>query len=126
MGVRLLYLVRHGQYADDGSEVDDGALTDVGVQQSTLAGERLAGTPFAAIHHSTTQRATQSASLIAARLPGVPVHGSDLLRDFLPTGPDPTTMPAAHLEFLATFPAEALAEGPARAAAALERFARPS
>ena len=35
-------------------------------------------------------------------------------------------MPTAHLEFLAAFPAEALAEGPARAAAALERFAQPS
>jgi probable phosphoglycerate mutase len=126
MGIRLLYLVRHGQYADGGSDVDDGPLTEVGVQQSTLVRERLAGTPFAAIYHSTTERATQCASLISAGLPGVPVHGSDLLRDFLPTGPDPTTMTATHLEFLAAFPAEALAEGPGRAAAAIERFARPA
>jgi len=126
MGTRLLYLVRHGQYADGGTDVDDGPLTEVGIEQSTVVGARLAGTRFAAIHHSTMERATQSASLIAAQLPGVPVHGSDLLRDFLPTGPDPTTMPAAHLEFLAAFPAEALAEGPPRAAAALERFAGPS
>jgi broad specificity phosphatase PhoE len=66
MGSRLLYLVRHGEYVDGGTDIDDGPLTEAGVRQSTLVGERLAGVPFAAVHHSTMERATQSASLIAA------------------------------------------------------------
>src|SRR5688572_4759572 len=119
MATRLLYLVRHGEYADDGAGEDDGPLTEAGVRQSTLVGERLATVPLAAVHHSPTQRATQSTALVAAPLHGVPVHGSDLLRDFLPTGPDPSTMSAAELEFLATASPAELAEGPGRAAAAL-------
>jgi len=124
--MRLLYLVRHGQYADDGTGQDDGPLTDVGVRQSTSVGERLAGVPFAAVFHSPTRRATQTTEIIAAGLPGVPVHGSELLRDFLPTGPDPSTMSAPELAFLAQATPEELAEGPVRAAAALDRFAGPA
>jgi probable phosphoglycerate mutase len=126
MGVRLLYLVRHGEYADDGTGQDDGPLTEVGVQQSTLVGERLAGAPFAAVFHSPTRRATQTTELIAARLAGVPVKTAEELADFLPTGPDPEVMSPFELRFLATATAEELADGPARAAAALERFAGPT
>lgn len=125
MGVRLLYLVRHGQYVDDGTGQDDGPLTDVGVEQSISVGERLAGVPFAAAFHSPTRRATQTTELIAARLAGVPVNVSEELRDFLPTGPDPAVMSRFELRFMATATDEELAEGPMRAAAAIERFAGP-
>jgi len=70
-------------------------------------------------------RAAQTAELIAASLPGVPVSACDLAGDYLPSDPDPAGLPPSYARFVASFPAAERTEGPRRAAAALERFARP-
>jgi serine/threonine-protein phosphatase PGAM5 len=63
--------------------------------------------------------------LIAASLPGVPVAADDLAGDYLPSDPDPAGLPPGYARFVAGFPAAERAEGPQRADAALDRFARP-
>lgn len=121
---RFLYLVRHGV-----AEPHDGPLSGAGQEQARLTGRRLSAVPFAAIYHGPLPRAAQTAELIAACLPGVPVSACDLAGDYLPSDPDPARLPPAAASFMASFtagfPAAERAEGPALAAAALERFARP-
>src|SRR5437764_14218951 len=115
---RLLYLVRHGE-ADSEDE-----LTDRGVRQAELVGRRLRDLPFEAIHHSTQPRAVATAKIIAGFLPGVPVVGSDLLRECIPSVPDPAVLTPSQVTFFASWSEEELAEqGPAQAAAAVKRFA---
>jgi broad specificity phosphatase PhoE len=117
---RFLYLVRHGQ-----ADPHDGPLSAAGQQQARLTGQRLANVPFSAIYHGPLPRAAQTASLIAASLPGVPVSACELAGDYLPSVPDPDGLPPGFASFLAGFSAAERADGPKRAAAALERFARP-
>jgi serine/threonine-protein phosphatase PGAM5 len=123
MASRLLYLVRHGEAEELGTEVDDGALTELGKQQSKLIGERLGEVPFNAIYHSTLRRAVQTTELIAEYLHDVPIYPSDLLRDCIPSVPDRDLLSPAHAEFLDGLSQTALTEGPVRAAQAIERYA---
>jgi probable phosphoglycerate mutase len=116
---RFLFLVRHGEAPGDG------ALSAAGREQARLTGERLRDVPFGGICHGPLPRAAQTAELIAASLPGVPVSASDLAGDYLPSDPDPAGLPPSYARFVAAFPAAERAEGPQRAAAALDRFARP-
>lgn len=67
----FLYLVRHGEAVPH-----DGPLSPAGEQQVRLTGRRLKDVPLSAIHHGPLPRAAQTASLIAACLPGVPVSAS--------------------------------------------------
>jgi broad specificity phosphatase PhoE len=115
----FLYLVRHGEAVPH-----DGPLSDAGEQQARLTGRRLKDVPFSAIHHGPLPRAAQTAALIAACLPGVPVSASDLAGDYLPSVPDPADLPPSFAQFVAGFPAAERADGPKLAAAAIERFAR--
>ena len=115
----FLYLVRHGEAVPH-----DGPLSDAGEQQAQLTGRRLKDVPFSAIHHGPLPRATQTAALIAAYLPGVPVSACDLAGDYLPSAPDPADLPPSFAQFVAGFPAAERADGPKLAAAAIERFAR--
>jgi serine/threonine-protein phosphatase PGAM5 len=117
MRSRLLYLVRHGDY--DG----DGELTELGREQARRTGERLAGVSITAIHHSTEARAAQTADVIAASLPGVPVHPSELLVECIPALPERAALTDSQAEFFASLPADAVAQGPGQAAAAVERYA---
>lgn len=114
---RFLYLVRHG--AADGH---DGPLSEAGREQARLTGERLKDVPFSAIYHGPLPRAAQTAALIAASLPGVPVSVSDLAGDYLPSVPDPDDVPPGYASFVARFSAAERTGGPELAAAALERF----
>jgi serine/threonine-protein phosphatase PGAM5 len=116
---RFLYLVRHGA-----TDPHHGPLSEAGKEQARLTGRRLSEVPFSAIYHGPLPRATQTAELIAACLPGVPVSACDLAGDYLPSDPDPAGLPSGLASFIAGFPAAERAEGPALAAAALERFAR--
>ena len=116
----FLYLVRHGV-----ADPHDGPLSAAGQQQARLTGQRLKGVPFSAVYHGPLPRAAQTASLIAASLPGVPVRVCDLAGDYLPSVPDPDGLPPRFASFLAGFSAAERAEGAKLAAAALERFARP-
>lgn len=117
MKSRLLYLVRHGDYNGDGQ------LTELGREQARRTGERLAGAPITAIHHSTEVRAAQTANVIAASMPGVPVHPSELLVECVPAIPERAALTDAQAEFFASLPPDVVAEGPGQAAAAVERYA---
>jgi len=113
---RVLYLVRHGEH-------DGGALTEAGERQARLTGQRLRDVPFAAIHHSPSGRAVQTAKLIAESLAGVPLHPSELLRECVPAMPARSLLSPEQREFFDSMPADRLASGPAQAAAAVERYA---
>jgi serine/threonine-protein phosphatase PGAM5 len=114
----FLYLVRHGE-----ADPHDGPLSQAGVRQAQLTGQRLKDVPFCGIYHGPLPRAAQTAGLIAASLPGVPVCACDLAGDYVPFAPDPGGLPPGFASFLAGFSAAELADGPKLAAAALERFA---
>jgi hypothetical protein len=91
---RFLYLVRHGA-----ADPHDGPLSAAGREQARLTGERLRDVPFSGICHGPLPRAAQTAELIAASLPGVPVCADDLAGDYLPSDPDPAGLPPSLLTF---------------------------
>jgi serine/threonine-protein phosphatase PGAM5 len=113
----FLYLVRHGEAVPH-----DGPLSPAGEQQAQLTGRRLKDVPLSAIHHGPLPRAAQTAGLIAAYLPEVPVSASDLAGDYLPSDPDPDDLPPSYASFVAGFSAAERAQGPKVAAAAIDRF----
>jgi serine/threonine-protein phosphatase PGAM5 len=115
----FLYVVRHGEAAPH-----DGPLSPAGEQQARLTGERLKGVPLSAIYHGPLPRAAQTASLIAACFPDVPVSASDLAGDYLPSDPDPVGLPPSYASFVAGFSPAERSEGPRMAAAAIDRFAQ--
>ena len=82
MGVRILQLVRHGQY-----EVDPERLTDLGRAQAACMGARLVPMSVDLIHSSTLPRALETARIISRVLPNVPLKRSDSLQEFMPTLP---------------------------------------
>lgn len=113
----FLYLVRHGDAVPH-----DGPLSDIGRQQARLTGKRLRGVPFAAIHHGPLPRAAQTAALIAAELPGVPVAASDLVGDYIPSDPDAADLPSGFATFISSHSAAERAQGAELGAAAIVRF----
>ena len=92
MGIRYLYLVRHGQRAtslpDDGP-LESGLSAD-GVEQGRLTAARLAHLPIATIYTSPLRRAAQTADILAERhpsagrvtLPGLAESTPTLPRDY--------------------------------------------
>ena len=115
----FLYLVRHGEAVPH-----DGPLSPAGERQAQLTGKRLKDVPLSAIHHGPLPRTAQTARLIAACIPGVPVSASDLAGDYLPSDPDTDDLPPSYAGFVAGFSAAERAQGPRLAAAAIDRFAR--
>ena len=115
----FLYLVRHGEAVPH-----DGPLSPAGEQQARLTGRRLKDVPLSAIHHGPLPRAAQTAGLIAACIPGVPVSASDLAGDYLPSDPAPDDLPPSYASFVAGFSAAERAQGPRLAAAAIDRFSQ--
>jgi broad specificity phosphatase PhoE len=96
--MRVLYLVRHGQYVDDDAKPNFGSLTALGRKQARRIAERLAGTPFSVVHHSDLPRAVETAQLMAKRFAREEQAGqaaprplrlksSTLLREGIPSGP---------------------------------------
>lgn len=123
MPYRLLYLVRHGAYDTDPADpVDGGTLNELGQQQASLLADRLAGTDFDFVHHSTALRGVQTADLLAFKLSEVPRQGDDLLRECIPTIPDEARLTQRQREFFAQLPESACQEGPRQAEAAIARF----
>jgi broad specificity phosphatase PhoE len=96
----FLYLVRHGEAVPH-----DGPLSPAGERQAQLTGERLKDVPLSAIRHGPLARAAQTAGLIAASCPGVPVSACDLAGDYLPSDPDPSDLPPSFASFVGGFPA---------------------
>ena len=115
----FLYLVRHGEAVPH-----DGPLSPAGEQQARLTGRRLKDVPLSAIHHGPLPRAAQTAGLIAACIPGVPVSASDLAGDYIPSDPAPDDLPPSYASFVAGFSAPERAQGPRLAAAATDRFSQ--
>jgi serine/threonine-protein phosphatase PGAM5 len=115
---RFLYLVRHGE-ADD-----DGALSPAGQQQASAAGERLRHIRFSAIRHSPMQHAEETAELIAACQPGVPVGASGLLGDYLPPVSGHPELPPAYTRLVDSYSPDERVEGAELAAAAIARYGR--
>ncbi|MFC4018821.1 histidine phosphatase family protein [Micromonospora sp. GCM10011542] len=122
MTTRLLYLARHGE--QDPAATDSG-LSERGRRQARLLGERLRGLPFAAVHHGPLCRAAQTAELVAASLPGVPVYATELAGDHLPHDTPPAGLSPAYVSFLARFSAAQRIDGPQVTAAAVRRFTGP-
>lgn len=90
MGLRLLYLVRHGQYHTQEDSPKYGQLTPLGRRQARRLGKRLASVEFDVMHHSDMARATETAAVIAKELPAkLPTRSSKLLREGIPTAPVP-------------------------------------
>ncbi|MBV9793033.1 MAG: histidine phosphatase family protein [Actinobacteria bacterium] len=116
---RFLYLVRHGDAAPH-----DGPLSAVGREQAELVARRLRPVPLTAISHGPLPRAAQTAAIIAAQFPAVPVSVSELAGDYVPPVGE-AELPAPYASFLARFTAAERARGSELAAAALDRFARP-
>jgi len=120
MATRTLYLVRHGEAGADGN------LTGTGRRQAELTGQRLAGRPFTAVHHGPLPRAAQTAHLIGAHLPGVPVAANDLADDYVPYVPEPALLPPVWSGFLDGYTPQERTDGAHRAGALLDRFATPA
>ncbi|MFC0030799.1 histidine phosphatase family protein [Micromonospora chaiyaphumensis] len=124
MPSRLLYLVRHGEQDRPEEEADTG-LSARGRRQATLLGERLRGTHFAAVHHGPARRAAETAALVAAALPGVPVYSDDRAGDHMPHDTDPAGLPERYATFLTGFTERERLDGPRVTAEAVARFATP-
>ncbi len=73
-------------------------LSETGRRQAQLLGERLAEAGITRISHSPLARAAETASIVAAALPGVPVEAAEELTDS-----DPTEDPAAAEAMVARF-----------------------
>ena len=90
MGLRVLYLVRHGQYHTNEASPKYGQLTPLGRRQARRLGKRLASVEFDVMHHSDMPRARETAAVIAGELPAkLPARSSRLLREGIPTAPVP-------------------------------------
>ncbi|MGC5019965.1 histidine phosphatase family protein [Micromonospora sp. DT47] len=123
MASRLLYLARHGEQESAEVESPEIGLSERGRRQATLLGERLRSVPFRTVHHGPLRRAAETAELVAASLPGIPVYATELAGDHLPHDTDPAGLPAAYANFLAAFPERERVDGPRLTAAAVARFA---
>lgn len=83
--IRFVTLVRHGKYHTvDG---DTGDLTRQGIEQMHYAAAGLQHERFDHMYYSTLRRAEQSAEILAESFPGVPMSGSELLRECVPSVP---------------------------------------
>ena len=104
-----LYLVRHAEQEHSAAGDDpDAGLSDTGVRQAHLLGERLSGVPFDVLRHSPLRRAAETAAILATYLPGVDVEASDLVRDRtpVPVGEDAGLVPEVFRAFFDQVPAD--------------------
>ncbi|MBZ0289909.1 MAG: histidine phosphatase family protein [Anaerolineae bacterium] len=125
MPVRVIYLVRHGQYESypENGDALGGSLTPLGRDQAEHAAEALSQMPISAIHTSTLRRAAETAALIAGRFPGLTVQASRELWEIIPCIP-PREAEYFALHFPALTP-EAIARDREVADTAFERLFRP-
>ncbi|WP_040163422.1 histidine phosphatase family protein [Microbacterium gorillae] len=93
-----IYLVRHGEQQDAEHGLDDGPLSARGVRQAEAIAERLSGVPLDAVWHSPLVRASETAKVIASRMPSADPRPSALLFDCVPSGMTPET-PAGYESF---------------------------
>jgi serine/threonine-protein phosphatase PGAM5 len=111
-------LVRHGQYVAAAGEGVE-ALTPLGRRQAVHLGKRLKAVDFGAVWHSDAPRAVETVEILAGFLPDVPLHGSRLLREGIPSV-------AAHFSAEFRPPRAQMQETRRRMDRAFERFFRRS
>jgi serine/threonine-protein phosphatase PGAM5 len=128
MATRTLFLVRHGEYHHVGIDSPDGyrlmayarehdsGLTDKGRLQAAYTARRVRQLGITTIHTSSLPRARETARIIAAELPGVPLRTTRTLWETLPS------VPPRLADHLADLHPDDLAQGPAHAARAFERY----
>lgn len=121
MSTKTLYLIRHGNYeiTTKPPAEPDGTLTDTGREQATLAGHHLHSHPITALHHSTAQRAAETAALIAVYFPGLAITARADLRECVPSVPAGLEAQLAHI------PPEFIAKSREQAPRAFATFFRP-
>ena len=93
-----LVLVRHGEQRDAEHGVDDGELSERGIEQSRLVAQRLAPLRFTNVWHSPFDRAADTVRVLRESLPDLNPQPSALLMDCVPSGPSPD-MPAVYNAF---------------------------
>jgi serine/threonine-protein phosphatase PGAM5 len=118
-----LYLVRHGEQLDAEHGLPDGPLSPRGRRQAELLAERLGGVPFDNAWHSPLQRATETAEIIAAKMPALDPEPSPLLFDCIPSGPAPET-PKAYDAFFGSVTEAEIEAGSAQMEDAAAEFLR--
>ncbi|MGI9823408.1 histidine phosphatase family protein [Agromyces sp. Marseille-Q5079] len=118
-----LYLVRHGEQLDAEHGLQDGPLSPRGRRQAELLAERLGGIPFDNAWHSPLQRATETAEIIAAKMPSLSPEPSALLFDCVPSGPAPAT-PKAYDAFFGSVTEAEIEAGTAQMEDAAAEFLR--
>ncbi len=124
MPVRHLYLTRHAE--PDG----DGALTERGVRQAALLGQRLSETPLSSVLHGPLPRAAETARIVAGQLASqVPVVELEAVGDYVPHVPtadevDPEFRAGA-MAFLADVSPSDAARGAELAAEAIRLLTGP-
>ena len=84
---RTILLIRHGQYV-----TSTGQLSERGRHQANLTGSRLRqlNTRYDRISHSDLERAAQTAQLIHAYFPELPINRDPMLAEGGPLPPEPT------------------------------------
>ena len=118
MARTTIHLVRHGEQDPGG-----GHLSGLGRDQAERLGRRLLlrEPPFTRIHHSPSERAAETAGIISAHLPGVPVHACDFVADRTPA-PAPgqeSAYPERYRRWLGEVPETERDRGAARLRAAV-------
>ena len=100
---RHLLLIRHGQYNLEGKSDTERYLTQLGIQQATLTGQRLAelNLPNSSMVCSTMTRAKQTAGLIQQSLPeNVEILPHDsILEEGAPYPPEPKVRITTYIHF---------------------------
>jgi serine/threonine-protein phosphatase PGAM5 len=120
-----LYLVRHGEQLDAEHGLPDGPLSPRGRRQAEALAERLGGIPFDAAWHSPLQRASETAKIVAAKMPALEPEPSALLFDCIPSGPAPET-PSVYDPFFGSVTDEEIDAGRAQMADAVAEYLRSS
>lgn len=138
MAIRIIYLVRHGQYyqrkapgagvakpaidpLDDAAEIQrDGGLTPAGEQQADLTGQRFDGLPIDCIYTSSLPRAMQTAAMIAAVQAELTPQAHRNLWECIPH------VPAKFADWTKRFPATLLQRDQEHAATAFATYFQPN
>lgn len=88
MGIRTIYLIRHGEYAPQDDDIADtlNNLTPLGIAQARLVSNRLKSMKinFNTLISSTMTRASQTAMVINWDFPELELQKEDLIRECTP------------------------------------------
>lgn len=122
---RYIHLVRHGEQQDAEHGMPDGPLSEKGERQARLIADRLSTIPFTAAWHSPLKRASETAQIIAERLPAIQCQPSSLLFDCVPSGPTPD-MPKHFESFFGSFSEAEIEAGQAQMSDAVAEFLQPT